>query len=125
MKFALSQTKLKERIKRKTNPLVLEILNEGRNNAYWSKITKILSSSTRNYSSVNLTEIDKQTTPGDTVVIPGKVLSSGNLTKKVRICALSISPNAKDKLKESKSEYVLILDEMKKNAKAEGIKLIR
>lgn len=121
----VSIRKIKKRTRQKTNPLLVIILREATKNKYWREIAKILSSSSRRYSSVNLSQIDKQTTPGDTVIIPGKVLSEGDLTKKVRICSLSISKPAREKLKSTKSEYVTILEEIKKNQKAEGIKIIR
>lgn len=74
---------------------------------------------------MNLKDIEKVTTEGDTVVVPGKVLGSGNVNKKVRICALNFSESAKEKLKESKGEIVTIIEEIKKNPKAEGIKILR
>lgn len=125
IKGQISQTRLKSRIRNKTNSNTVELLSEGRKQKAWNPIMKIISSSTRNYSSVNLDKIDKETKAGDTVVIAGKVLSSGNVTKKLRICALGISELAKDKLKESKSEYVSLIEEIKSNPKATGIKLIR
>ena len=121
----MSNTKLKKRARKKKSSVLVETIEAARKNAKWNSIAKILSGSTRGYSSVNLFEIDKQTTAGDTVVITGKVLSKGELTKKVRICALSISEKAMGKLKETKSEIVSILEEIKKNPKAEGIKIIR
>jgi large subunit ribosomal protein L18e len=125
IKCQISQTKLKGRIRNKTNSNTIELLREGRKQKAWNSVMKIISSSTRNYSSVNLARIDAETKAGDTVVIAGKVLSSGNVTKKLRICALAISDEAKDKLKESKSEYVSLIEEIKSNPKATGIKLIR
>ena len=120
-----SKTKIKLRIKNKTNHELKETIKLALKNKYWNNIARILSSSTRKYSAVNLSEIEKQTTPGDTVIIPGKVLSKGELTKKVRICALSISAMAKEKLKATKSEFAHLSEEIKKNTKAEGIKIIR
>ncbi|MBU0466649.1 MAG: 50S ribosomal protein L18e [Nanoarchaeota archaeon] len=121
----LSKTKLKSRTKKKTNPVLVETLNAAIKNPSWKEVSKLLSTPTRRYSSVNLFEIDKQTKAGDTVIIPGKVLSKGEMTKKVRICALSISEKAKEKLKPTKSEIVSILEEITKNKKAEGIKIIK
>ena len=70
-------------------------------------------------------EINAHTKEGDTVVIPGKVLSKGELTKKIRLCALGISEVAREKLKKTKTEYATILEEIKKNPRAEGIKVIK
>lgn len=121
----LSKTKLKNRVKRKTNPVLVETLQAAIKNPKWGEVAKILSGPHRKYSSLNLFEIDKEVKTGDTVVIVGKVLSKGELTKKIRICALSISEKAKEKLKPTKSEIVSILEEITKNPKAEGIKILR
>ena len=121
----ISKTKIKSRIKRKTKSELAETIRLATKNESWIKLAAILSGPTRQYSSVNLEEIEKQTTVGDTVIIPGKVLSKGEITKKVRICALSFSQTALDKLKKTKSEAVSILEEIKKNLKASGVKLIK
>ena len=121
----VSKTTIKKRSKSKTNPELQETLSLAVKNSEWHPVAKILSSSTRLFSAVNLDKIDKQTKLGDTVVIPGKVLSKGELTKKVRIAALSFSMAVLEKAKKSKSELVSIKEEIKKNPKFEGIKIIR
>lgn len=120
----ISKTKIKFNAKRKTSPAVTQALNIALKNKAWLKVAKMLSSPTRKFSKINLSEIDKVTSEGDTVVIVGKVLSNGNLTKKVRICALGFSKSTLDKLKKVKGEPVSIFDEIKKNPKGEGIKLL-
>jgi large subunit ribosomal protein L18e len=124
-KLMLSKTRIKSRIGNKTNPELIETIRLGMKNPAWIKLAQFLSNTSRDHSSVNLSRIDKIATPGDTIVVAGKVLSQGTLTKKVKICALSISNSAKDKLKDSKSEFTSIVNEIKKNPKGEGIKLIR
>ena len=121
----ISNTKLKERIRKKTNPSLAEVIREAHNHEPWKGLAVILAGSTRKQSAVNLFEIDKVAKEGDTIVVPGKILSHGRLTKRIVICALSISEKAKEKLKENKSSFVLLIDEIKKNKKAEGVKLIR
>lgn len=122
---ALSNTRLKVRVNRKSNPSVAKTVQEASNHEGWKHIGKALSGGTRSYASVNLTKINNSTTEGDTVVIPGKVLGSGDITKKVRIVSLSISDSAKEKLKKTKSEYATILEEIKINNKAQGLKIIQ
>lgn len=121
----LSKTKLKERIRKKTNPELAATLLLVSKNPGWMKHSKMLSSSTRKHSSINLSEIDKQSSMGDTIVIPGRVLSIGEITKKIRICSFGISKMAKEKLKKTKSEWIHIIDEIKKNPKAEALKIIK
>jgi len=120
----LSNTRLKARIKVKTNPEIVETIKAANENSSWKQLAKVISSGSRKYASVNLSQIDKETKTGDTVIVPGKVLSSGDLSKKVRICALSISNSAREKLKKTKSEFALIKEEIKINKKAEGLKVI-
>jgi large subunit ribosomal protein L18e len=123
----VSKTKIKSRVSRKTNPEVVGTLKQGNKNPEWNKIISILSGPANNYSSINLQEIEdsKDISTGDIVLIPGKVLSKGELSKKLKIVALSISESAKEKLSNSKSEFSTILEEIKSNPKAEGIKILR
>ena len=125
MKNIITKTTAKKRIKRKTNPELAETIKEAIKHPNWNQIAKILSSSTKKHSAVNLFQIDKITETADTVVIPGKILSKGNLTKQVTICALSISQPALEKIKESKSKFKTILEEIKSNTKAEGLKILK
>ena len=120
----ISKTKLKFNSKRKTNPIVDEALKLALKNKAWLPIAKIIAGPRRRYSKVNLSLIDSKTTAGDTVVVVGKVLASGDVTKKLRICSLAFSSSAVEKLKKSKSEIVSLSEEIKKNPKAEGLKLI-
>jgi len=121
----VSRTKIKLRIKKKTNFELVETISLAMKHDAWKDMAKILSSSTRKQSKRNLYELENKVSLGDTIIVPGKILSKGNLTKKIRLCALSISKQAAEKLKSSKSEFVTIFQEIKKNPKAEGIKIIR
>src|SRR5688500_16711947 len=122
MQKNISKTKLKAQLSRKTNPELIDTIREAKKHEPWLPLAKLLSGPTRKYTSVNLSDIDEKSKAGDTVLVPGKVLSSGDLTKKVTICSLSISAGAKEKLKKTKSESLSILQEIKSNPKAEGIK---
>ncbi|MCH7567814.1 MAG: 50S ribosomal protein L18e [Nanoarchaeota archaeon] len=111
-------------MKRKKDKEIVETIIAAKKNKDWNKVVQVISGSRRKYASVNLKEIEKQTTTGDTVVIPGKVLGIGNITKKVRVCALGFSDSAREKLKSANGEIVTIFEEINKNPKAEGIKII-
>ncbi|MGC8669860.1 MAG: 50S ribosomal protein L18e [Candidatus Micrarchaeia archaeon] len=63
--------------------------------------------------SVNLYKINKYTKEGDVVLIPGKVLSIGNMDHAVSIAALSYSSNALSKLKASRCSILGIKDIIK------------
>ena len=121
----MSKTMLKKRVHQKTNSKLAAALYLAYKNPSWLKFVKLLSQSTKKYSSINLAEIDKQTSMGDIVLVPGKVLSLGEITKKIRVCSFGISSEALEKLKKTRSEWVHIMDEIKKNPKAEALKIIK
>ena len=123
MKRIVSNTHIKEKARRKTNLVLVETIKLAMKNTAWLKLAHVLSGPTKKQVSLNLSQIDANAKTGDTIVIPGKVLSQGELTKKIRICALSFSSSAIEKMKKTKSEAATILDEIKKNPKADGIKV--
>lgn len=124
-KFPVSKTHIKNKNKRKTNIVLVETIKLAMKSPGWFKLSHILSGPTRQQIDVNLSQIDQDAKAGDTIVIPGKVLSGGDLTKKLRLCALSFSDKALEKMKKTKSEAATILDEIKNNPKAEGVKILR
>jgi len=124
MKDQISRKKIKSHLRMKTKSDLKETIALALKHPNWLGVAKILAGPTRKQISINLFEIDAKTKVGDTVLIFGKVLSKGELTKKIRICALSISESALEKLKSSKSEFVTIEEEIKKNLKFEGIRIL-
>lgn len=120
----ISKTHIRKRTKKKTNSSLVRTINLARKHSAWQHIAQQLSGSTRRHSSVNLSDIDRETKEGDTVIIIGKVLGSGVLSKKVRVCALGYSESAREKLKKSKAEIVKLDDEIQKNTKATGVKVL-
>ena len=124
-KLSISKTVLKSRIRKKTSPATAVTISLATKSPAWIKYAKMFSMSTKKHSAVNLTEIDKQTSMGDTVLVPGRVLSVGDITKKVKICSFGISRQALEKLKKTKSTWCSIIDEIKSNSRAEGIKVLR
>jgi len=74
----------------------------------WLNVAKILAKRRKNRAQINLWKIERETKDNDIIVVPGKVLSDGELTKKVTIIAYSFSDGAIDKIKKngSKIEYI-------------------
>ena len=124
---AVSKTKIKMDLRRKTNPEVINVINLARKHKAWLPLAKILAGPTRKYADYNLKDLnEKVSAEGVSIaVVPGKVLSSGDLNKKIKICALSFSKSAIDKLKKSKTDFCTIAEEIKKNTEAKGVKIIR
>jgi len=117
----ISKTTIKERLRKKTNPAIVETLSllRKQKNPFWLKVAGLISKPKRRGIIVNLSKIEKHAKEGETIVVPGKILSSGELKKKIILAAVSSSAGTKDKVK-----ITSIDDLVKKNPKGEGIRII-
>jgi len=120
-----SKTLIDKQAKRKTNVELVEAIIKAKKHIKWISVASLLSAPRRKKISVNLDKIDKQTKEGDTIVVPGKVLGNGDVSKKLRIVALSFSEEARKKLKEKKCELISIKKEIDINPEAKGVKLLK
>ena len=121
----ISKTKISKRVKRKTDPYIVDTILAVKKNNEWNAISQKLSGGRRRYATISLDKINENCEEGDTVIVLGKVLGSGKIDKKLRICALYFSKSAKEKIKEKKGEAVTILEEINKNPKSRGVKILR
>jgi large subunit ribosomal protein L18e len=119
-----SKTKISKQIRNKRNPELVETVLEARKNSGWFRISEILSSPRRNRVEKNLSIINNEAKEGESIVVPGKVLSVGEIDKKVRVIALNFSSNAQDKILKAGGKISTIIDEIKKNPEAKGIKIL-
>ena len=117
----LSNTKIKNRASRKTNPVLKNIIALATKHKSWNPLAKKLSGSTKAHTSINLDELDAELKDGDKAIIAGKVLSKGELTKKVTLSALAYSETAKEKLDKAKITLTNLEDEINKNKEAKGV----
>jgi large subunit ribosomal protein L18e len=89
----------------------------------WKRVASDLEAPSNQRRIVNLSKIDKHCQDGDVIVVPGKVLSMGDLTKKVTVAAYSFSGNAHEKI--NKVGKAITIDELvKKNPKGSKIRVI-
>jgi len=89
----------------------------------WKRVAEDLEKPTRQRRIVNIFKIDAYAVDGDVVIVPGKVLGEGDLTKKVTVAAFSFSDEAKAKI--SKSGKTLTIAELvKANPKGQKVKLL-
>ncbi len=113
-----------------TNPQLIETINmlrkQGREQdaPVWHDLANRLAKSRRIRSTVNLSRLDRFTQRNDTVAVPGKVLSSGEINHALTVTAFGFSEKAKEKIKKSKGKCLTFADLMKKNPKGSNIKII-
>lgn len=123
MKKLISKTKIEKRSSKKTNKELAEAISIIKKKN--PEFAKHLAMPVKKWAELNLDQIDILTKEGESVFIPGKILSSGDLTKKIKIVAWNASEKAKEKIEGAKTEFVLITEEIKKNPELKGLKLIR
>lgn len=90
----------------------------------WKDVAEKLSKSTRQRIEVNLSDIERNVKDGETILVPGVVLSSGNLTKKVNIVAWKFSKSAEKKIEKSNGKIMSIEELLKENPKGSNVKII-
>jgi large subunit ribosomal protein L18e len=90
----------------------------------WSSVAKKLGRSRRSRSEVNLYKISKYTTPGDVVIVPGKVLGDGVIQHKVDVAAYRFTASAEKKIAEAGGRAMKIMDLVKSNPKGSKIKIL-
>lgn len=122
----ISKTKISKAASRKTNKERIELilLLKKQKNIFWIKIAKYISRPKRKTICVNLDKINKYSESKMTLLIPGKILSKGELDKKLIISSLSISEKAREKIKESGSVYMNLRELLQKNPDARDIRII-
>lgn len=73
---------------------------------------------------VNLSKINRYTQPGDTVVVPAKVLGAGHLDHPVTVAALKFSKSALEKIKAAGGEAISIPELIARNPKGSHVKIL-
>ncbi len=109
-----------------TNPLLksaIEILKKEESNL-WKDVAEKLSKPTRSRVEVNISQINRHAKDGETIVVPGAVLSAGNLTKKINVAAWRFSESAREKIHEAGGKTLTIEQLKKENPKGTNVKIM-
>ena len=90
----------------------------------WKRIAKELNKPTRQRIVVNLMKINKYVNENEIALVPGKVLSMGELTKKLTVAAFQFSERAKEKIIKSGGKALTIEELIKQNPKGSNTRII-
>lgn len=119
-----SKTKIEKQIQKKNSRELVETIIACKKKIKWLEVAGILSGPRRKSLNLNLGEINEKSEEGDTIVVPGKVLSQGEIDKKIKIIAMKFSEKAREKLLKSKTQVSSIVEEIKKNPEAKAIRIL-
>lgn len=90
----------------------------------WKRIASDLEKPTRRRRTINLWNVEQHAKDGEIVVVPGKVLGDGTLTKKVTVAAYAYSTEAKKKLAAAGGTALSIEELIKKQPDGKGIRIL-
>jgi len=104
--------------------LLTELEGKTNDSKFWKRIVKDLQKSTRQRRIVNVYKIDKFAREGETIIVPGKVLSVGNLSKKVDVAALNFSDGAKMKIENASGKAISIKELLQQNPEGKKVRIL-
>ena len=113
-----------------TNQVVLQMakqlkLASTKNDApIWFKLAQLALKPSSARRVVNLNKINEFTKENDVIVVPGKVLGTGNVSHKVILSSFSISNTAAKKISESGGQIISFSEMIEKFPTGKGVNII-
>jgi large subunit ribosomal protein L18e len=90
----------------------------------WPYVAKLLLLPRRRRIAVNVLKLARETNPGESVIIPGKVLGTGELNHAISVSAYSFSPTARKKIVNAGGKCLSLGELAKQNPRGSGINRI-
>lgn len=90
----------------------------------WKRVALDLEKPSRQRRVVNLSRINRYTKENETIIVPGKVLGSGSLNRKLTISAYQFSDSAKEKIVKVGGSIVPLLELSKEKPDGKRIRII-
>lgn len=114
----------------KTNPVVNALIKDLRKKSWenkapiWKDIARRFEKPLRNWSEVNVSHIARVVKSNEIIIVPGKLLGTGNIDIPVTVAAFSASEAAKVKITKAGGKIISIRDLMNSNPKGKGVRII-
>jgi len=90
----------------------------------WRDIARRLEKPRRNWAEVNLSRLERYSEDGAVIVVPGKVLGAGNLSKKLTVAAFKFSSSARKKIEDAGGKSMTIEQLVKEMPEGNGIRIM-
>jgi large subunit ribosomal protein L18e len=113
-----------------TNPYLKKLIEELKKNSrelkapIWLAIAEKLEKPRRKKVEVNISDVERNAKQNETIIVPGVVLSSGELSKNVKVAAWRFSKKAKEKIEKAGGKCISIEELMKENPKGSNVKIL-
>ncbi|TLX72011.1 MAG: 50S ribosomal protein L18e [Thaumarchaeota archaeon] len=113
-----------------TNQLVIQMVKElkgasKKNNApIWSRLAEFALKPSSARRIINIGQIDKFVKDNDVIVVPGKVLGTGNISHKITLCSFSMSNTGAKKVLQSGGKILSFSELIKSHPTGKGVVII-
>jgi large subunit ribosomal protein L18e len=91
----------------------------------WRKVAYELSKPRRQKVEVNLSKLDDYAADDATIIVPGKVLGAGAISKKLTVAAFSFSSKARELIGAAGGKAVTIESVQKANPEGRGVMILK
>lgn len=110
-----------------TNPVLSDLIGELSSNEapIWKDVAKRLSRPSRQRAAVNVSRLNRYTKDGEVVLVPGKLLASGMIAKKLTVGAYTFSEKAREKITSAGGKCLSIKEMMKAYPKGSKVRMFQ
>jgi len=114
---------------RKENPelvrLIVELRKAERSHQapIWGAVADRLERARHQTTPVNVGHLDRLAAADETLVVPGKLLADGRLSKSVTVAAFSFSAEAREKIRAAGGSAISVHDLIKSHPDGAGVRL--
>ena len=115
---------------KKSNQALLALIGDLRDHsrssgsALWLDIARRLESSRKNWAEPNLSHLSRHAAQEDTILVPGKVLGSGEINSGQTVAAYSFSNGARTKIEDTGGRTLSIRELMEENPNGKGVRIL-
>lgn len=116
---------------KKTNPVLVDLVRQLRRWSWeheapiWRDIAKRLERPASSWAEVNVSRVERHLGEDATVVVPGKLLGSGRLTKPVTVAAFDFSRSARQKVESAGGECLPIAQLVERNPDGTDVRILQ
>jgi len=116
-------------LEEKSNPHLLKLVEELKRSSHqhdapvWKTAARRLDSTRQHWAEVNLTRVARHAKKGETLLVPGKLLGSGEITFPVTVAAWSVSVSAREKVLKAGGKVLGIGELLRTNPKGKAVRI--
>ncbi len=104
--------------------LLRELEPSARESSFWRRVVEDLKKPTRQRREINVYTLNASLQKGEIALVPGKVLSLGQLDKKIEVAALNFSAEARRKIEQAQGKTMTIGELFQQNPAGKGVRIL-